>query len=127
MKARWRRRMLRNSMIAFLGVLLTLRGLLCRQVPPARAHAALRLHQLPNVVLRLGASTTQSLERTRGVLTGAASSGMLARICLEDTVLAALPELETQGFQIDLSRQLSVMSWLTSCLLSAVVRRRLVR
>ena len=89
----------------------TLKGLLSRQVPPAWAHAALRLHRLPNVVLRVVASTTQSLERTRGVLTGAASSGMLSRICLEDSLLAALPELETQGFQIDSSRQLSVMSW----------------
>ena len=36
---------------------------------------------------------------------------MLARVCVEDTFLAAVPELEPLGFQIDSDHSLLGMSW----------------
>jgi len=89
----------------------TLQGLLLRRIPAARACAALRLHRLPEVYLRVGDSTTPCLARSRGVLTGASSSGLLARISVEDAFLAALPELQPLGFRLDASRTIVAMSW----------------
>ena len=57
----------------------TLKGLLSRGISEAWARAALRLHRCPRVVLRVGHSLTRTLERTRSVLTGSASSGMLPK------------------------------------------------
>ena len=89
----------------------TYRGLLARKVPAELGKAALRLHRLPNVILRVGGSSTRVLERSRGVLTGAASSGMLARICIEDSCTAALPEILGHGFEVEGSHTLVGMSW----------------
>ena len=59
----------------------------------------------------MGSATTQRLARTRGVLTGASSSGLLAKICLEDSFLAALPEMKPMGFELEPSCVLVGMSW----------------
>ena len=71
----------------------------------------MRLHRCPKVKFRVGNEHTPFLERSKGVLTGAASSGMLARVCIEDTFLAALPEMTTRGFELDGDRKLVGMSW----------------
>ena len=89
----------------------TLKALLARKVPDEWARAALRLHRCPRVQLRVGSATTRVLERSRSVLTGAASSGMLARLCIEDTYTAALSEMEPLGFDVDESQKLVAMSW----------------
>ena len=89
----------------------TLKALIGRSVPIEWACAALRVHRMPKVHLRVGRAATRVLERTRGVLTGAASSGMLARLAIEDTFLAAMPQMEPLAFDIDESRMLLGMSW----------------
>jgi hypothetical protein len=89
----------------------TLKGLLSRQVPEAWARAALRLHRCPRVHLRVGSVSTRTLERTRSVLTGSPSAGMLARISVEDTFLAAETEMEPYGFKVDDTHRLVAMSW----------------
>ena len=85
--------------------------MLSRGVPAAWARAALRVHRCPQLVLRVGPNFTRPLERSRSVLTGAASSGMLARICVEDSFSAAVTEMEPHGFEIDSSHSLIGMAW----------------
>ena len=89
----------------------TLLGLLARKIPADWARAALRLHRCPKVALRVGSLCTRALERSRSVLTGAASAGMLARVCAEDTYHAAIAEMEPQDFEVEAGQKLVAMSW----------------
>ena len=89
----------------------TLKALLSRQVPEEWARAALRVHRCPRVQLRVGSEMTRNLERSRSVLTGSPSAGMLARLCVEDTYMAALTEMESSSFEVHESYRLAAMSW----------------
>ena len=89
----------------------SLKALLSRRVPMAWARAALRIHRCPRIEFRVGCLSTPCLERSRSVLTGAPSSGLLARVCIEDSYFAVLPELESVGFKMDETTSICGMSW----------------
>ena len=90
----------------------TARGLIARGVRKEIARATLRIHYGPKVQISAFDLTAEPQSRTRGLLTGASTAGMLAKISVEDT-LAWCHELwwhKETGFLLAGTR-LFVMTW----------------
>lgn len=89
----------------------SLKAMLDRGIPAAWARATLRIHRAPRVIMKLGGAKTRILERSCGVLTGAKSAGLVARLSVEDSFVAALPQIIPLGFQISRDYTLVGMAW----------------
>ena len=96
-----------------------LKGFLRRNVAPSDAIALLRCHRCPQLRLKVGSVVGQPLRRSRSALTGCSSSGLLARIIVEDSFEAALP-LFRDVFVVDEHLTLlPAMSWSDNLLVFA--------
>ena len=96
-----------------------LRGLLRRSVALSDAIALLRCHRCPQLRLRVGSVLGQPLCRSRSALTGCSSSGLLARVIVEDSFEAALPLFNDVFVVNDHLTLLPAMSWSDNLLVFA--------
>ena len=87
-------------------------GLLHRNIPLPIVSAAIRLHRMPAVRLRVMSGMTAPIARTRALHTGALTAGMLARVTVEDAILWCFERWSQRDVGIALaSGRLAIMSW----------------
>ena len=89
----------------------TAKSLLSRGVQPGLVFAALRLHMHPPVRMITGNVISAVIPRSRGLLTGASTAGLLARMPTEDALAACRPLWQDKGFVVNESLKLQAMMW----------------
>ena len=93
-----------------------LAGLLKRGVPADEARAIIRLHRAPGVELEVMEHSTGLVPRTKGLLTGFLSAGLLARVPTEDAYLAVCESWNRNGFGLLVKgARLTCQVWSDNC------------
>ena len=91
-------------------------------------NAAVRLHRMPAVRLRVMSGMTEPILRTRALRTGALTAGMLARVTVEDAILWCFEKWARRDVGIALaSGRLAIMSWSDNLFTFATTVARAVR
>ena len=97
---------------------LILKSLLGRGIPTFLAVGCVRLHRNPKVSISLLESSTGVIDRRKGLMQGAGTACMLARVTVEDCFCSTMEKINNKalGLQIrseelDLSFRLSLLSW----------------
>ena len=85
-----------------------MRGLFRLGLDVGEAGAGIRLHRCPQVILKIGQICTRPITRSRGLLTGANTASVLARVLVELSFLMALPLMTP--FQFDCQMPSSPLS-----------------